>query len=102
MTDLTLQEKKQLLLDAITTVDQITEEVKENVPFTDLDEQWEAKQYKSFLISKLGAVEFELQNNEENNEDNTEETNTTEEVEQVTPQEQDNKDEKDEKEEVKQ
>lgn len=110
MTDLTLQEKKQLLLDAITTVDQITEEVKDNYPFDDTEgehlnggESWDAKNYKTFLIRKLGAIEYELQNMEEETTTNTttDETNT----EQVTQQEQDNKDEeekqenKDEKEE---
>lgn len=101
MTDLSLQEKKRLLLDAIQTVDQITEEVKENVPFTDTEEQWEAKQYKSFLVSKLGAIEVELQSTDGDTTNTTEETTTTEEgnEEQVTQQEQDNEEEKQEEDE---
>lgn len=101
MTDLTLQEKKQLLLQAIQTVNQITEEVKDNYPYDNTEsielengEPWDAKNYKSFLIRKLGTIEYELQNTEE-------ETTTTEEgnEEQVTQQEQDNKDEKEKEEE---
>lgn len=114
MTDLTLQEKKQLLLDAITTVDQITEEVKDNYPFNDTEgvqldngETWDAQNYKTFLIRKLGAIEYELQNTEEDTTNTEEESTTTEETtntqegneEQVTQQEQDNKDEKEEEEE---
>lgn len=110
MADLTLREKKQLLLDAITTVDQITEEVKDMYP-GDEDrmtrgvngEPWDAENYKSFLIRKLGTIEYELQNTEEETTTNTtEETNT----EQVTQQEtnnneEENKDEKEEEEEEK-
>lgn len=93
MTDLTLQEKKRLLLDAIQTVDQITNEVKDNYPHDDTEsihleggETWDAQNYKSFLIRKLGAIEYELQNKEED----TTNTEEEEEVEQVTQQEQDN------------
>lgn len=108
MTDLTLQEKKQLLLDAITTVDQITNEVKDNYPFNDTEgvqldngEPWDAQNYKTFLIRKLGAIEYELQNTEEDTTNTEEESTTTEETtntqegneEQVTQQEQDNKEE---------
>ena len=105
MTDLTLQEKKQLLLQAIQTVDQITEEVKDMYP-GDEDrmtrgvngEPWDAENYKSFLIRKLGTIEYELQNKGEGTTNTEEETTTTEEgnEEQVTQQEQDNKDEKEE------
>lgn len=110
MTDLTLREKKQLLLDAIQTVDQITEGVKDNYPFNDTEgvqldngEPWDARNYKTFLIRKLGAIEYELQNTEEDTSNTEEETTNTHEgnEEQVTQQEQDNKDEKEEEEEVK-
>lgn len=114
MTDLTLQEKKQLLLDALQIVDQITEEVKDNYPHDDTEnielengETWGVQNYKIVLIRKLGAIEYELQNMEEENTTNTttDETNT----EQVTQQEttsneeekQDNKDEEEEEEKVK-
>lgn len=112
MTDLTLQEKKQLLLQAIQTVNQITEEVKDNYPYDNTEsielengEPWDAKNYKSFLIRKLGTIEYELQNTEEETTTNTttEETNTEQATQQETTdneeQKQENKDEKEEEEE---
>lgn len=67
MTDNTLEENKQLLLDAIDILDTITEE-ENDIKRTDNDfkyyESWATSDIKKELTSKLGEIIVQQENNQ--------------------------------------
>lgn len=74
--DLTLEEKKTLILEALAQVDNVTITMYNPNLTTGASleyiENWETKEYKEYLMKKLGEIEYKLNNTEDGNDTSNE------------------------------